>query len=251
MKFTTQVKATIYKDGKYETKDEELVCDETVSVIINNKIKRNFSISSDSLKEFGIGYILGEGLINSLDDIKNIKIQDSEINITTSSKNFDKYEESVTVSDGGGGWRSKIKNINKVESNYSIDPQSIISNMEKLRENAVNWKKTGGVHVASFIQEDKFIVKEDVSRHVAVDKVIGAAAMENYDFSNSYIQYSGRMPADMVIKIARVNIPILVSNAAPTFSGYSLANKANVTLVGFVRNNRFNAYTNFERLNFK
>jgi formate dehydrogenase accessory protein FdhD len=56
------------------------------------------------------------------------------------------------------------------------------------------------------------------------------------------------MPADMVIKIARVGIPILASNAAPTSSGYSVAEKSGITMIGFVRDDRFNIYTHPQRI---
>ena len=105
------------------------------------------------------------------------------------------------------------------------------------------------MHVAQLKFEDKIIIREDVSRHVAVDKVIGAAAREGYDFSKCYISYSGRMPADMLIKVIRVGVPIIISNAAPASSGLDVAQMGNITMVGFVRDNRFTVYTAPERVN--
>ena len=99
------------------------------------------------------------------------------------------------------------------------------------------------------INEDNIIIREDVSRHVAVDKVIGAAAREGYDFSRCYISYSGRMPADMLIKVIRVGIPIIISNAAPASSGIDVARAGNITMIGFVRDNRFTIYNASERVN--
>jgi FdhD protein/cysteine desulfurase len=81
-----------------------------------------------------------------------------------------------------------------------------------------------------------------------VDKVIGAAAKEGYDFSRCYISYSGRMPADMLIKVIRVGIPIIISNAAPASSGIDVARLGNITMVGFVRDNRFTVFTSPERV---
>ena len=72
--------------------------------------------------------------------------------------------------------------------------------MDNLKENAKIWQDTGSVHVAQLIYKNKSIIREDVSRHVAVDKVIGAAFKSGYDLTQSYITYSGRMPADMIIK---------------------------------------------------
>ena len=121
--------------------------------------------------------------------------------------------------------------------------------MDNLKENAKIWQDTGSVHVAQLIYKNKSIIREDVSRHITVDKVIGAAFKSGYDLTQSYITYSGRMPADMLIKVIRVGIPIIISNAAPAASGYEIAEKGNITMVGFVRNNRFNLYSAPQRIN--
>jgi FdhD protein/cysteine desulfurase len=209
---------------------------------------RNFSTLPDSLEEFATGYILGEGIIANVQDIQDIEIDELTIKVTIDSENLKNENELVLVSDSSGGWRSKIDLIDKVESDLAIGKDELINNMERLKENAMIWQETGGTHVAAIVNKNEFIVKEDVSRHVAVDKVIGAGAMKKFDFGQSYVIYSGRMPADMLIKVARVGIPILASNAAPSFSGYTVANKANITMVGFVRGNRFNIYTNPKRI---
>ena len=85
---------------------------------------------------------------------------------------------------------------------------------------------------------------------IAVDKVIGYGLLNNFDLSESYVIYSGRMPADMVIKMTRSGVPILASNAAPANSGYNIAKKGNITLVGFLRGQRCNVYNNQNRVIF-
>ena len=152
-------------------------------------------------------------------------------------------------SDNAGGIRSQLKTVTPNNSTLKIDATQIIKDMENLKENAKIWQETGSVHVAQLIYKNKSIIREDVSRHVAVDKVIGAAFKSGYDLTQSYITYSGRMPADMIIKVIRVGIPIIISNAAPAASGYEIAKKGNITMVGFVRNNRFNLYSAPQRIN--
>ena len=154
----------------------------------------------------------------------------------------------VVGSDCFGGWRTKIEFIGKVKSDFTISKEALIDAFDKLKKAAKVWQETGGTHVAGLVYKDYFVAMEDVSRHVAVDKVIGAGALKNYDFSKSYIVYSGRMPADMLIKIARVGIPIIASNAAPTSSGFAVAEEARVTMLGFVRGERFNIYTHPHRI---
>ena len=229
---------------------ETVVNDEEIEITINNSVSRRFSISPNSLKEFTVGYLLGEGLTGSVDNITEIKIENRNITAEIDLVDFDIRKELVVGSDCFGGWRTKIEFVGKVESDYTLTKETIFRAFSKLKESAKVWKKTGGTHIAGLVSEDRFIAIEDVSRHVAVDKVIGAGALENFDFSKSFIAYSGRMPADMLIKIARVGIPIIASNAAPTSSGVAVAEQAGVTMVGFVRGDRFNVYTHPHRISF-
>ncbi|EKQ54328.1 MAG: formate dehydrogenase family accessory protein FdhD [Methanobacterium sp. Maddingley MBC34] len=229
------------------TGEDEIVIDEQVNLIINEKFSRSFSISPEALEEFATGYLLGEGLVASIDGIKKIEIDGLNINMEIDLADFD-IKDLVVGSDCFGGWRYKIETINRVESEYTVSSNEIFQVMEKLRDEASVWQNTGGAHVAGMVYHGKFISREDVSRHVAADKVIGAAALENVDFSQAFMVYSGRMPADMMIKLARVGVPIIASNAAPTSSGYSVAFKAGITMIGFLRGNRFNIYTNPQRI---
>lgn len=250
MKLTQKVNAMKYINGTREEKIEEIVSDGTISLKINDAPTRNFSTLPEELKDFAIGYMIGEGIIKNFNDIKEIEI--SETNIDVKIENYKEERDLIVCSDSSGGWRSKIKNVNEVKSALKIKKEDLVANIEKLRKNGNIWQKTGGTHVAAFVNNDneKFIIREDVSRHVAVDKVIGAATRKKLDFSRSYIIYSGRMPADIVIKIARAGIPILASSAGPSFSGYTTAEKGNITLIGFVRGDRFNIYSHDERIIF-
>jgi len=237
-------------EGKPSKVVETIVNDEEIEMIINNSVSRRFSISPNSLREFTVGYLLGEGLTGSADNISNISIEENIIKAEIDLDDFDIRKELVVGSDCFGGWRTKIEFIGKVKSDFTISKEALTEAFGKLKNEAKVWQETGGTHVAGLVYEDNFIAIEDVSRHVAVDKVIGAGALKNYDFSKSFIVYSGRMPADMLIKIARVGIPIIASNAAPTSSGFSVAEETRVTMLGFVRGERFNIYTHPHRIIF-
>ena len=237
-------------EGKPSKVVETIVNDEEIEMIINNSVSRRFSISPNSLREFTVGYLLGEGLTGSADNISNISIEENIIKAEIDLDDFDIRKELVVGSDCFGGWRTKIEFVGKVKSDFTISKEALTEAFGKLKNEAKVWQETGGTHVAGIVYEDNFIAIEDVSRHVAVDKVIGAGALKNYDFSKSFIVYSGRMPADMLIKIARVGIPIIASNAAPTSSGFSVAEETRVTMLGFVRGERFNIYTHPHRIIF-
>ena len=223
-----EIDAINFKNGNATDAKEYVVRDETITLTINGEISRSLSAIEDSLEEFAVGYLINENMVKSLDDIKKIEIDGPKIN----------------------GWRSKIKEVNPVESDFQVDVHELIDRIEELKDNAEIWQATGGTHVAGIVYKDQFVVKEDVSRHVAVDKVIGYGILHGFDLNNSYVIYSGRMPADMVIKMTRAGVPILASNAAPANSGYNIAKKGNITLVGFLRGQRCNIYNNQNRILF-
>ena len=208
-----EIDAIKFKNDQATEVKENVVKDETITLTINGTISRSLSAIEDSLKEFAVGYLFNENMVKSLDDIKSIEIDGPQINVEIDDALL-KTNETVLCSDSAGGWRSKIKDVNPVESDFQVS------------------------------------VKEDVSRHVAVDKVIGYGILHDFDLKNSYVIYSGRMPADMVIKMTRAGVPILASNAAPANSGYNIAKKGNITLVGFLRGQRCNIYNNQNRILF-
>ena len=244
-----EIDAITYKNGEAANAKEKVVQDETITLTINGEISRSLSAIEDSLEEFAVGYLFNENMVNTMDAIKKIEVDGVQINAEIDDTLL-RTNETVLCSDSAGGWRSKIKHVNPVESDFQVHVKELIDRIEELKDNAEIWQATGGTHVAGIVHEGKFTVKEDVSRHVAVDKVIGYGLLHDYDLSRSYVIYSGRMPADMVIKMTRAGVPILASNASPANSGYNIAKKGNVTLVGFLRGQRCNVYNNQNRIIF-
>ena len=273
MKAIRKFEAIQWKAGQQRTIEERTVDDEYTYLFIDFLPPRKFTTYPIDLEDFTIVYCLGEGLIKDYSDIESIKIEGTNVLVSTKLSHLpeeDLEQEGIVqdrkgncehacvcrlleyngvLSDNAGGIRSELKTIEKNTSDLTIDARDIIEDMEYLKEHALIWSKTASVHVAQLVYQDKRIIREDVSRHVAVDKVIGAAAREGYDFSQCYITYSGRMPADMLIKVIRVGIPIIISNAAPAGSGIDVALAGNITMIGFVRGDRFTIYTAPERVN--
>jgi len=102
-----------YKNGKNEKTIDSIVSDETTHIIINNTFTYNFSTLPDSLIDFATGYLIGEGKLNSIDEIKEINVDKKTINVKIDNYNEEK-KDLVLCSNSSGGWRSKIKNINEI-----------------------------------------------------------------------------------------------------------------------------------------
>ena len=202
MEFLRQTDVIQWNDGEYKTIKENSVDDEYTYLFIDYLPPRKFSTYPIDLKDFAVGYCLGEGLIKDYSDIKSITLDGTNVLVST-NLNHDPEEdleqegivqerkgncEHACVcrlleyqgvnSDNAGGIRSELKTIEPNNSDLKINATQIIKDIKHLTDEAKIWQKTAGVHVAQLKFEDNIIIREDVSRHVAVDKVIGAAAKE-------------------------------------------------------------------------
>jgi formate dehydrogenase accessory protein FdhD len=136
-----------------------------------------------------------------------------------------------------------------VKSDYRVKAGVIIRMLQELDGRSKLFKLTGGTHASALFEDGRLVAfAEDVGRHNAIDKVMGIAVQSKVDFSRSVLVSSGRQPADMVLKAARMGIPILASKASPIRSGIIAAKKTGVTLICFVREHRMNVYTHESRV---
>ena len=140
--------------------------------------------------------------------------------------------------------------LSVVKSDLTIKAQAILDAINQMNEKAKGFKETGGLHDSGIFKADGTMVafSEDVGRHNTVDKVIGQALLNKENFAECFMFITGRVPGDMIYKAAKVGLPIVASGAAVLNSGISSAEKANITLVGFVRGKRMNIYTCPERI---
>ena len=136
-----------------------------------------------------------------------------------------------------------------INSDFSIKAGLLSKLIEKTNKKSKIFNLTGGTHYAALIYEDKLaLFSEDAGRHNTVDKVIGNSALKSLDFEKPILISSGREPADMVMKAARVGIPIVVSISGPLNSGILAAKKAGLTLVCFARDQKLNVYSSAQRI---
>jgi len=108
---------------------------------------------------------------------------------------------------------------------------------------------THGVHSAALCDRKSILIfSEDIGRHNAIDKIFGKCLLENIPTDNRAVITSGRITSEILHKVARRGIPIIISISAPTNLGVRIADSLGITLLGFVRGKRINAYTNDWRI---
>ena len=144
-----------------------------------------------------------------------------------------------------------IKKDKIVKSLPKINHEIIMKSPTTLRENQSEFSKTGGIHASGLFSDkgDVVAIKEDVGRHNALDKLIGYVLEKKLlNSSNQFLTCSGRLNFELVQKALMSNIGVLIGVGAPTSLAIDLANKFDMTLVGFVKQDSFNIYSNKERI---
>lgn len=132
-----------------------------------------------------------------------------------------------------------------------LSKEVIVQSPDILRNNQSEFSKTGGIHASGLFSSkgELIAIREDVGRHNALDKLIGTILKKNnLNPSNQYITCSGRLNFELVQKVLMTNIGIMIGVGAPTSLAIDLADKFNMTLIGFVKKDSFNVYTNKQKV---
>jgi FdhD protein len=146
----------------------------------------------------------------------------------------------------------EIKQVCKrVESSVRVSYDTICSLPARLRASQLNFDRTGGIHAAGLFDfhGNPILLREDLGRHNAVDKVLGAALQSGaFDFSSSIMVVSGRLGFEIAQKALIAGIPVVASVSAPSSLAIELANDFGMTAIGFLRGRSMNIYTHTYRV---
>ena len=133
----------------------------------------------------------------------------------------------------------------KTSDKFFITRQDLIEAPNRLKESQDVFEQTGGLHAAGLFNRDGelLIIREDVGRHNAIDKVIGKALTDGVDLTDVLLQLSGRVSFEVVQKALMVGMPMVSAISAPTSLAIDFAKRGDLTLVGFMRGEKMNVYS--------
>ena len=200
-----------------------------------------------SIKSFGdkVGqYKIQNKILATLNNSKNI-------NITKIKRDF------LTNSSCGVCGKSSLDALEIIKTKKpsltepKISKKVVLQSPSILRDNQSEFSKTGGIHASGLFLNDGNLVeiREDVGRHNALDKLVGSILKKkNLNPKKQFITCSGRLNFELVQKVLMTNIGIMIGVGAPTSLSIDLANKYNMTLVGFVKKESFNIYSNKQKI---
>jgi len=248
------------------SKKRDVVAEETpLHIFINQTHYVTILCTPSQLKELAVGHLLSEGLLKSTDEIREVRLESDgkctvrlkpHVNVEKQIAMAQPFARLIVSACGSTDYWPITKlmdrlNLPGISRGFQVEAKVLLESVKQLNKLAEVFRKTGGVHVAAIFSRKGRLtaLAEDVGRHNAVDKVIGECALKSVDL-NCFLALSGRLTGDIVLKAARMQIPIVVSMAAAINSGVEVAKRTGITLVGFARGNHMNAYTHAERIAF-
>lgn len=245
------------KQGTISVSDDPVATDEAICIYINDEYYRTLIATPTNIKELVIGHLLAEGIIKLLDELRELEVEPLKVRVKLSKDldlnliNMDKVDL-ITTACGSlttpptSDQLESMKNI----SDIKVKAKTISGMARKLNKRSEVYRETGGTHSAMLCTKDGLVLAfaEDVGRHNAVDKVIGAGVLRKVDLGECVLFSSGRQSSEMVLKVARIGVPIIASIAGPLGSGIRMADATGITLVCFVRGQRMNVYSHIERI---
>lgn len=251
-----------YDNGAMVLSSHEVVMEVPLAVFVNGRHALTAMISPTMLKEFVTGFLYTERIIRKIEDIESLRIEERKdknkdensapaLSASVLTKDpFSIMLSGKTVLSGCGGDTSYVdaERLPKIQSDLVIDVSTIKSIMKEALISDLHIR-TGGIHIVGLFEPDgKICVIEDIGRHNALDKVIGYGLKHGVDFSRTIVTCSGRLSSEMVRKCLMANVPVIASRGATTTLAISMAEKAGLTIIGFVRSQKMNIYTGAERV---
>ncbi len=245
-----QVPAWKWNKGVVQRVSEPVVRAALVELTLNGRSLVRLYCLPDKLEDLALGFLAGEGIVTAARDLSRIDIDESGARIKCEAQvNIDALvaflEKAVVTSSCGGGLsRGEEASLEAVKSETIFAPEVISARMGQFQKQSSLFRLTGGVHSAAATDASRLLLfAEDISRHNALDKVVGACLRQGLDVAELLFLSSGRITVDMVMKLARVGVPLVVSRSAPTDRALALADRLGMCVVGFARARHMNIYT--------
>lgn len=210
----------VSEDSRTEELDS-IIHEVEVVIRLDGRAHRRLFCLPIHLEELVLGYLLSQGVVASPD----IKIEPRKNDIWIYSQR-----------------KSGAIKPQKITSQLRIAQNQVFDSVNRLDENSILYRKTGGTHVVGILKDSRQIFVEDISRHCAIDKVIGLAVKRGIDLSQSVLVTSCRQTLSTIRKAIYAQIPIVISVSAATDLAIENADLFGITLVGFAREQQFNIY---------
>ena len=270
----TKSRVRVFEDGRARVRPDTLATEEPMEIrLVSGDTRRTVAVTMRTPGadfELAAGFLYGEGIVSSPDDILKISYcvdadldAEQQYNIVNVELRGGRVYDLrplerhfYTTSACGVCGKASLEQLELrgcpvISSGPQVAAETIYALPEKLREAQGLFEATGGLHAAALFDAEGELValKEDVGRHNATDKLVGWALLEGrLPLSDYIVMVSGRSSFEILQKCLTAGVPVVCAISAPSSLAVDVARQFGMTLVGFLRGNRFNVYSGHERI---
>jgi FdhD protein len=270
----TKTRIRVVEDGRMRVRPDTLATEEPMEIrLLAGGTRQTVAVTMRTPGadfELAAGFLYGEGIISSPDDIKKINYcVDSDLDVEQrynivnvelrGNRDYDLRpleRHFYTTSACGVCGKASLEQLELrgcpvIPPGPEVMPETIYTLPEKLREAQGLFDATGGLHAAALFDEEGELLalREDVGRHNATDKLVGWALLEGrLPLGGHVVMVSGRSSFEILQKCLTAGVPIVCAISAPSSLAVDVARQFDMTLVGFLREGRFNIYAGSDRI---
>lgn len=239
--------------ARKRTVRQHIVKEVPLTIMLNGEEFATLLCSPHSFELLALGFLVNEGVLQHRDELRDIAYRSDQGLVWAETTDgvartdgFRNRNSSGYYGKGGPSLRTPVgaEQIQPVPQGTQFAARELLGFASLLEQKAHTFRLTGGVHEAALAHRDGFVVMyEDIGRHNALDRVLGYTFLNGINTSDKAVVLSGRIASEMLAKVARVGVPVVVSRSAPTCLSIAMAERLGITLVGFARGDVLSVYT--------
>ncbi|PSR36513.1 MAG: formate dehydrogenase accessory sulfurtransferase FdhD [Sulfobacillus thermosulfidooxidans] len=247
-----------YDQGEWRRESAEIVREEAFTLFINGREWTTMIVTPTDLYELVVGFLAAEHFIVAPQEISICQIRESEGQVWVRipglrpellAQSGKRYISNCCGRGRTGFYFAEDADIRPVPQGALRLKAHILGTLFNEFSAWTQMQHSGGLHAAGLWREGRLVaIRADVGRHNALDKLYGYSLLHALSLGEAAVVFSGRLSSEVIIKIARMGVPAVISNAAPTTLGIALAEALGITAVGFVRDEELSVYSHPERI---
>ncbi|MDG5787476.1 formate dehydrogenase accessory sulfurtransferase FdhD [Evansella sp. AB-P1] len=247
-----------YNEGKLLEIEDYIAVEEPFTIHINGQEFATMLCTPTNLQELAIGFLASEGVIRTVEEICSVTIDQGKGYAYIELENQASFDPTVTSKRIIGSccgksrqfyFQNDVKVAKTIINAPKITGKQCGELMEKMESNSAHFKQTGGLHNGGLATVNELLYSySDIGRHNALDKLYGHCLLNRISTKNKVIVFSGRISSEVLLKVSKMGIGIILAKSAPTTLAIALAEELGITTVGFIRGDRFNIYSRHERI---
>ena len=234
------------KGGRFQEVKAEVVREQPLTVYVNGERFLTLLCSPFDLEPLVLGYLWMEKVIAGLDEVTGLSVSevDGRADVTLTRPVTLPTERILTSGCGGGiTFRIDPRLFPRVRSTLKVKPEALAARLHDLLRDVRHYHASRGIHGAALADADRvLLIAEDVGRHNAVDKLKGLALLRGMPTDDRILLSTGRVSSEMLLKAARMGVPLIASRTSPTEMAVALAEQLGITVAGYVRGDGLNLY---------